>query len=62
MMSLTVWLPGPMFFLGCGERACVTKGVWCGEWLGRGVTQLQLVAATAAVSMHPTGMHSCSAV
>ena len=74
MMSLPVWLSGPMFFLG---------GVWChflsglmflrggglcqeGLSVRGGSTSREmpqywyLVLATKAGGTHPTGLHSCS--
>ena len=41
-----------------GRGACMVEGGMCG---GRGTCMVREMA-TAADSMHPTGMHSCSAM
>ena len=67
MMSLPVWLPGPVFLLGGGlcpegsmSRVCLCPqgslfgGVLCPGDLCLGVSEIRKVGGT-----HPTGMLSC---
>ena len=67
MMSLPVWLPGPMFLLGgvsvqrglclgcvSVHRGLCLGGVLCPGDLCLGVSEIRKVGGT-----HPTGMLSC---